>query len=801
MFKNYLKIAIRNYKKQKHYSIITILGFAIGISCCLLILLYVKHESSYDNFYPNADKIYRVGTEVTSSKGKSLHAATPVPLGPALKAEYTEIEHITRMFIQTDLLFEYDKKKFFEDNVIFADPDFFEVFPLPLLKGNPAHLLDSPNSLVLTATAAEKYFGNKDPIGQSIRIDRTQDFMITGIIADVPENSHFHFEFVASFLAKNEKNFGTWLNVWTGLTSNYTYALLPESIQIEEFTHRVEGIISKHSRERPGVTWEIFFQPLRSIYLHSHLEDEIKQNNFVSNLIILSTIAFLILIIACINYMNLATSQSGKRAKEVGMRKVMGADGLQLIKQFMGESILLCLVALFISLMAVEVLLIPFSSLVGKSIEYDLMDNLPFMAVFILMAVIIGILSSIYPAIYLSRHQPVMAIKGMKEAARSSTAQMTLKKALVVGQFAVSILLIICTLMINKQLHYMRTAHLGFDKEHTIVIPFADETSQKHYKSIKNELMTHKDVISATACLKPPIGSTVFITRAFPRGKDAGISFSLYLNAVDYDFIDSFGIELAAGRNFHRQFSTDAKSSMIVNEATIRELGYSSPEEALGTKLKTGFYSFEGTIVGVTKDHHISSFHEEIEPMAMVYRPDYFYTIATKIQSHDIQKTLGFIEKTWTRFIPEYPFTFSFLNESIDRLYRKEEQTAKIVRTFSIIAIFIACLGLFGLTAYTAERRTKEIGIRKVLGATVSNLIVMLSSEFTKWVLIANIIAWPVAYLATNQWLQNFAYRTSIKFWVFVSAAGLAFLISLLTVSYQAIKAAIANPVDSLRYE
>ena len=801
MFKNYVKIAIRNFTKQKHYSIISILGFAIGISCCLLILLYVKHEYSYDSFYPNADRIYRVATEVTSSQGKSMHATTPVPLGPVLKAENPEIEHITRMFFSSDHLFEHNEKRFFEDSVVFVDPEFFDVFPLALLKGNPAHLLDTPNSLVLTAAAAEKYFGNRDPVGQSIRIDRNQEFKITGVIANIPENAHFHFDFAISFLAKNEKNFGTWLKVWTGLTTLYTYAVLPESIDMDQFTSRVENTIVRHSEKRPGVTRKIFFQPLRSIYLHSHLEDEIEQNNFASNLIILSTIAFLILIIACINYMNLATSQSAKRAKEVGMRKVMGAEGWQIVKQFIGESICLCTISLFISLLAVEILLIPFSSLVGKSIEYNLPANLPFLGIFILTAIITGALSSLYPALYLSRHQPVRAIKGMKETARSSTGQIVIKKVLVVGQFTVSILLIICTFMINKQLHFMRTAHLGFDKEHTIVIPFSDEASQKHYQSLKDTLLTYRGVISATACLKPPIGSNVFITRAFPKGKEAGISFTLYLNAIDFDFIDSFGIEMAAGRNIHRQYSTDAKTAMIVNEAAVRELGYSTPEDALGTKLKTGFYGFEGTITGVTKDHHIASFHEEIAPMAMVYRPEYFYTIAAKIQTHDIQGTLSFIEETWTRIIPEYPFIFSFLNEDIDRLYRAEEQTAKIIRTFSIIAIFIACMGLFGLSAHTAERRTKEIGIRKVLGATVSNLIVMLSSEFTKWVLIANSVAWPVAYLATYSWLQNFAYRTSIKFWVFVFAAGLAFLISLMTVSYQAIKAAVANPIDSLRYE
>ncbi|MBN1224049.1 MAG: ABC transporter permease [Candidatus Aminicenantes bacterium] len=801
MLKNYLKVAIRNIRRQKLYSIITISGFTLGMTCCLLILLYVKHESGYDSFYPDSDRIYRIATEVTGSTGTSHSAATPAPVGPALKAEYSEFEYITRIYFQSDMLFEYEDKHIFEDNVIFADPEFFKVFPFRVLKSQSAQLLNSPDSLVLTARAAEKYFGKEDPIGKSIRIDREQSFQITGVIEDVPSNSHFHFDFIVSFLAKNEKNFGTWLNLWTGITSLYTYAVLPKTLNIEEFSHKVEDVITEHSGKRPGVTWKIFLQRLRSIYLYSHLEDEIKQNNFVSNLIMLSTIAFLILVIACFNYMNLATSQSARRAKEVGMRKVLGAEGRQLIRQFVGESIFLTMIALCLSLLLVEILIPSFAALVGKPVLYNLSENLPFVAAFVLIAIIVGAASSLYPAIFLSRHQPVKTIKNQKETDRSSTAQMIFKKGLVVSQFFVSILLIICTLIINSQLHYMRTAHLGFDKEHTIVIPFYDESSQKHYESIKHELMKYEDVIGATACLKPPIADNVLITSAFPRGKEAGFSFNLQLNAVDYDFIDNFGIGLVAGRNFSPEYSTDSKEAMIINETAVGAMGYSSPEDALGKALKTGYYGLEGTIIGVVRDHHISSFHEEIEPMAMVHYPELFYSMAIKIRSQRVRQTLAAIEKTWTQFIPEYPFAYSYLDADIDRLYRAEEQTAKIIRTFSIIAIFIACLGLFGLAAHTAQKRTKEIGIRKVLGASEANLVVMLSSEFTKWILLANVLAWPIAYYVMHRWLRNFAYRASIDIRIFVLAAGSAFLIALLTVSYHAIKSALANPVKSLRYE
>lgn len=801
MFKNYLKITLRNLIKQRLYSIITIAGLSVGITSCLLIMLYVKQELSYDRFYPNSDRIYRVAHKVIRPQGISYNAASPTPLAPALKEEYPEIEHITRIYFDAEVLFKYGDKQIFEyDNVIYADPDFFNVFPFRLLKGDPSHLLDTPESIVLSVSAARKYFGDDEPVGKVMQINNQSNFKVTGVIEDVPVNSHYHFNFVVSFLAKNERNFGTWLNLWTGITTLYTYVVLPENINIEEFTRKVENIITEHAPKRAGIERKIFLQPLRSIYLHSHLETEIEANNHVSNLIILSTIAFLILVIACINYMNLATAQSATRAKEVGMRKVLGAERFQLVKQFMGESVLLTVLAMLLSLVFVEIFLPAFSSLVGKPVDLIYKKNLFFLSGFFSIAILIGVVSSIYPAVFLSRHQPIKALKGLRDSIKSSIAQLFFKKAMVVIQFSVSILLVVCTIIINHQLRYMRNSYLGFEKKNTIVVPINSESGRRQYEAAKNELLTYPGVMGVSACLEAPIGSYTIISRALPEGKDPEESFYIDHNFVDYDFIDNFNIEMVAGRRFSKEYSTDLRGAFIINEAAVRKWGFSFPEEALGKRLRSGI-GIEGTIIGVTKDYHISSFHEEIKPLVMVCDPQYFWTLAVKIKSDNISAVLASIKKTMTKFDPNYPFTYTFLDEDINERYEGEEKIAQIVRTFSVIAISIACLGLFGLAAFAAERRTKEIGIRKVLGAKVSSLIFMLSTEFTMWVLVANIISWPVAYYAMNKWLQGFAYRISIGPWPFLLAAFLAFVIALFTVSYHAVKASVSNPVESLRYE
>ena len=801
MFKNDLKIALRSFAKQRLYTFINILGLSMGISCCLLIMLYVKQELSYDRFYPNVNRIYRLAQKIVTPQRTSFAAATPAPLAPALKEKYPEIEQATRIFFDTDILFEQGNMRIFERKVIFADPEFFKVFPLELLKGDPIHLLDSPDSMVITASTAQKYFGEEEPVGKVFRVDNQDNFRVTGVIRDVPVNSHFHFDVALSFLARNEQNFGTWLELWTGYTTLYTYAVLNEKININEFSRKVENIIGEHSKKRAGIERKIFLQSLKDIHLHSHIEDEIEPNNDMSTLIILSTIAFLILAIACINTMNLATAQSEKRAKEVGIRKVLGADRFQLVRQFIGESSILTVMAVFLSIVSVEVFLSAFSSLVGKPVDLNYSQDFIFLIGFFAISFFVSSASSIYPAVTLSGHQPVKALKGLRDSLKHSLGQLFFKKILVAIQFCVSILLIVCTIVINQQLHYMRHAHLGFDKEHTIVVPVQTDSGRRQVETIKRELVTNPSVVSATACLKPPIGPNVMVIRAFPRGRDAEESFLIYVNSVDFDYINHFDIEVVAGRNISRDYSTDLDWAFIVNEATVRKLGFSSPDEAVDKKLITSWGGLEGRIVGVTENYHISSFHEEIEPQLMFFDPEYFWTIAVKIKTDNIPTALASIEKIFARFIPEYPFSYSFLDDDIDRLYKGEEQTAQIIQAFSMTAILIACLGLLGLAAFSAERRTKEIGIRKALGASVSNILFLLSSEFMKWVLVANIIAWPVAFYAMNKWLQAFAYRVSISLWPFLLAAVLAVAIALFTVSYQAIKAALTDPVEALRYE
>ncbi len=801
MLKNYIKTFLRNFTKQRTYSLITVFGLSVGITCCLLIIFYVKQELSYDRFHTNADRIYRVGVETRRPQGRSMTAATPFPVAPALKEDYPDIEHIARIFFAANDLVQYEDKIFFEGSFAFMDPGFFKIFSFPLIKGSALNLLDDPGSIVITSSIANKYFGDEDPIGKVIRYGNQFNFTVVGVIEDISVNSHFHFDFAASFLALNRDIVGFTLDQWGAYHDLYTYMLLPEQLNADEFQGKIQPFMQRH-HDTPGVTRELFLQPLTGIHLHSHVNSEIENNNFVSNLVILLTIAFFILTIAVINYINLSTAFSSRRAKEVGMRKVLGAVRFQLFKQFMGESICLSLLAMCLSLVFIEMLLPVFSSMVGNPVKFAYSENLIFLCVILLLTVIVGAISSIYPALFLSGFQPVKTLKGLKDTGKNSFVQLFFRKALVVTQFVISLLLIIGTLVINQQLRFLKNANLGFDKEQMLIIPFFDNSMNDKYETVKNELAAHPNVVSAAACYNAPIGeSNGFAISVFPDGRDAGAKFVINMNIIDFDYIDSFGLEIIAGRKFSKEFTSDYEKAFIVNEAALKNLGYVSPEDAIGKKFIIGINFMEGTVIGVVKDFHITSLHEDIGPLLMLHKPEWFNSMVVKIRPNDISGTLAFLEKTWIKFVPNYPFSSSFLDERIDRMYQSEKQTSIIIRTFSMIAIVIACLGLFGLAAYTAEKRTKEIGIRKVMGATVSNLIFMLSTEFTKWVLVANIVAWPVAYYALSRWLRSFAYRTSIGLAPFILAASLAFLIALFTVSFQAVKAALANPIESLRYE
>jgi putative ABC transport system permease protein len=807
MLLNYLKIALRNFLQRKSYSLITVTGLAIGLTACLLIFLYIKQELSYDRFHENADRIYRLAVETKRPESVELTVSTPFPVAPAFQQDYPEIESVARLYSWDSVLVQNQDLRFVEQGWFFADPEFFTLFSFPFLKGDPAHALDSPESLVISASMADKYFGGADPIGQTLRMEGEHEFQVTGVFQDIPVNSHVHFNFAASFLYMTDELAGYSMNEWGAFSDLCTYALLPEGMQAEDLSRRIEGFMMRHGDYPQGLSRRIFLQPLTSIHLKSHLDGEFEQNTHVSNLVILGTIGLFLLIIACINYVNLATASSARRAREVGLRKVMGAEKARLVRQFLTESVLIAMLALFLSLFLVELSLPTFSALVGTPVALNLARDFGFLIGMVLLTLMVGMFSGLYPALFLSGYQPVKVLKGTPYGGRGSVHQGWLRKSLVVAQFSISILLIIGTLLVNQQLRFLRNARMGFDKEHMVMLPifqdqqFFDESVNEDYETIKYAIQSNPSVSAATACFKAPLSQYAINVSVYPEGAQGENRYVFALNFVDFDFIDTFDLEMIAGRNFSPQFATDYHEAFILNEAAVRRMGYPSPEEAIGKKFTIGIRNMEGSVIGVTRDYHIASLRENIEPLILLHWPSLFAQIAVKVSGQDIPAALAHLEETWNTFRPDSPFRYSFLDESIGRIYAQEAQTSAIVRTFSLIAIFIACLGLFGLAAFTAEKRTKEIGVRKVLGASVSRITYMLSTEFTKWVLLANVVAWPVAYWALTRWLSGFAFRTRIGIWPFLLAAAFSLVIALLTVSFQAVRAAAADPVKSLRHE
>jgi len=802
MFKNYLKIALRNIKRYKGYSFINIAGLTMGMTCCLLILLYVNQELSYDRFHKNAHRIYRVAVETTSTDGKYRTAQSMFPLAPAFKMDYPEVKKIARiLFWSEKSLVKSGDKKFFEKRFVFADNELFDIFTIPVIKGKKDNPLADKSSIVITRSTAEKYFGKENPIGKILQYDNQYNFRVTAVIEDIPANSHFHFDLVVPISVVDKKITGfNPNNQWGGFFGIYTYMLLAENMSPDNLENKTKDFITRH-KKLSGIERKVFFQRLTDIHLYSHLEDEIETNNFVTNLIIISIIGLFILIIASINFVNLSTARASRRSKEVAMRKTLGAARSQLIIQYIGESVVFSVLAMALSLFMVEMTLPSFSILVGKEIGFSLTGNIAVLLFISGMVIIVGVASGIYPALVLSAQKMVTTLKGNWRNEKNKKGPMALRKMLVTLQFSVSIILIIGTMIVLRQLDFFRRADLGFKKEHTVVIPIYDEELQEKYETVKQEIMRNPGVLAVTACLKPPIGSLFMDTGLYPldKGKDQRIDVNL--NIIDFDFIDYFGLEIIAGRNISKEFSTDKEDAFIINETTVKRLGLASPAEAVGKKLRTGLYGREGTVIGVTRDFHISSLYKNIEPLVMLYWPKFFRVAAVKIKSPDLRHTISSLRETWLKLSDKYPFEFSFLDENINRLYAAEEQTSRIIGTFAGIAIFIACMGLFGMASFAAEQRKKEIGMRKVLGASVHSIVILLSKEFSRWVLLANIIAWPAAYYAMNRWLQNFPYRVHIQLWIFLSAGVIALAIALVTVSSQAIKAALSNPVEILKNE
>jgi putative ABC transport system permease protein len=816
VIKNHLKIAVRNLLKYKVYSFINILGLAIGMACCILILLYIQDELSYDRFHENAHRIFRVSRQWFNPDGtSSLHLGhVAPPIAPLLKNDFPDIIHAVRLIGGGTTLVRYEARYFEEPGFYFADPEIFDVFTLPFIKGDPKTALLDPNSVVITEEMAAKYFGNLDPINQVINIDGGADLKVTGVMKSIPHNSHFHVDFLGA-MKLLEQFFGADVFQYNWGSNNYaTYLLLPKGYDLRQLEAQFPAFLDRHltaayQREtgqappqQPSLGNKLHLWPLTDIHLYSHLDSEIEPNGDIKNVYIFSSVAFFILLIACINFMNLATARSANRAREVGLRKVVGADRLRLVNQFLGESIVLAFIALLVAVLIVEISLPTFNDFVGKELGLNAGRNLAAALALAGIAVLVGILAGSYPAFFLSRFQPAVVLKGQSNSRAGHAA---LRKGLVVFQFAISIILIISVGVVNSQLEFCRTKNLGLNKEHVIILPSSEQMIQK-FPDFKNRLRQHPTIIAVTASKRVPSARLLDSSgaRMIDGAKSEPIHFRIANVRVDHDFIPTYGMEIVAGRNFSTEFPTDSMQAFILNETAVKQLGWASPQDAIDKPF--GYGNRDGKIIGVVKDFHYESLHVPIAPVVMYIMPPSFNSISVRIRpehTQDVTSTLGFLEKVWQEYRPNFPFTYSFLDDRYEQLYRSEHKLGQMFGAFSALAIFIGCLGLFGLASYTAEQRTKEIGIRKVLGASVSNVVMLLTKDFTKLVGLATLVSWPLAYYAMNSWLQDFAYRIQInsQFLTFLIAAALALVIALITVSVQAVKAALSNPVNSLRYE
>ena len=785
MLKNYLIVAFRNIKRHQGYSFINIAGLAIGMAACLLLFLWVQDELSYDRYHEKADQIYRVVSQYEVEGHVNRFAMTPAPLGPALVNEFPEVKKVVR-FGKNTMLVHYQNKFFYED-IFFADPEIFDVFTFPLIEGTPKTALKQPYSIVISEEIKDKYFGEDDPIGEIITINN-RDYKITGVFKNIPRNSHFRFNFLGSFLDYASRHFDQW-----GISNYYTYVLLSKGYPLTRFREKMPQFVEKYRGKEVWRQHKYMYplQPITSIHLHSNLRGEIEPNRDMGTIYIFSAIALFILLIACLNYINLSTARYAHRAKEVGLRKVVGATRPQLIKQFLGESSLFSLIALPFALMLAELSLPLFNSLSGKGLEISYYNNLFLYFGLICIILFVGFVSGIFPAFYISALQPVNALKGMfKDNPKVSL----LRKSLVVFQFAISIIFIINTIIISNQLYYIRNKKLGFNKEHIITVPIYSKEGWQKYETVKREFLQNAYVSAVCASSFFP-GENIWYQSYWREGIGADAYPMISWISVDYDFLETFQIKLLEGRNFSRNFPSDLEGAYILNESAVKEFGWESP---IGKEFKI---INKGVVIGVVEDFHFESLHQEIKPAALYIHPESFVYFSVRISPDNIPQALHFLRTKWQELIPGQSFEYSFLDKDFDNLYKTEMNLGKIFSIVTSLAIFIACIGLFGLTAFTATQRTKEIGIRKVLWATNLNIVYLISKEYTWLVLLANIIAWPVAYYAMNQWLQNFAYRINISLFTFILAASLAFIIALATVSHQAIKAAYANPVDALRYE
>jgi len=794
MITNNMRIAFRIIKRQKGYSFINIIGLAVGLATFLIIFLFVQWELSYDRHHQNADSIYRVAQKFHGHDhaGKDKIALTPFPLGETMVVSFPEVVSSVRIVRRNDIKISIQENGYFENMVFFADPDFFKLFTFLFVSGKSETALNDPNSIVISERMKERYFGSQDALGKIIRLDETYDLKVTGVMMDMPKNGHFVTDIVIPLetygLMRNQ-NF----NEWRG-GSGYTYILLTEEASPIELEKKFPELVEKYIASGGGHRRDLFLQPLTKIHLNPNLDAELATTIDVMTLYLFGTVAVLILFIACINYMNLTTARSSQRMKEVGIRKVVGARRQQLIRQFFSEALLFTCLAFLLSFIFIALVLPVFNRFVERELSIKHLLQIRFIIWMVCLVVLVGFMAGSYPALLLSRFRPILILKS---AHLKGSRKLTLRSVLVILQFAISIVLIVCTLTVRDQLRFIQHHDVGYARDQIVVISINDPKVRENLETIKTELKRNPNVLNASSSTYLPSSIRDQSSLNWP-GREEDLEIGTYVGNIDYDYVDLFELKIVQGRNVSRDFQTDAGGAFLLNETAVRSLGWEMP---IGKEL-IHWDGNKGRLVGVLKDFNFHSLHREIECLYLYLEPTVRnYHLSVKIRGSHIPETVEDLKDYMAQFSSRYPFEYRFFDDIFNSAYRTELRLEQIFIIFACIAIFIACLGLLGLAAFAANQRTKEIGIRKVVGAPVSSILFLLSKEFVKWVLIANIIGWPVAWFAMNRWLQDFEYRTQLSPDLFILSTIMVLLIAMGTISYQAVKAAKTNPVEALKYE
>jgi putative ABC transport system permease protein len=808
MLKNYLLSLYRNITRNRFYSILNITGLSVGIASAIFILLYVQDELSYDKYNLLHERIYRIESDFTISNKHDRFAVVPVPMGPALKIEFPEIEEFVRIFGTGNALFRAGDREYYEDYFYFSDSTIFDIFTYKFITGDPKTSLTEPNTIVLTEKIAKKYFGAENPMGNIITSGSGKNYKVTGVIENPPGNSHLKFDAIISGMSliaeEGAENFNSLEPERFWNIGVYTYLLFKENSSIQNIHEKFGSFYDKYMKpigDQINASYNLMSTPLTETHFRSGLDAELPTGNR-AYITIFSAVAVFILLLAAINYMNMATARSARRAKEVGIRKVLGAHKKLLIRQFLSESLTLALLALAIAILIVTLLMPEFNTLSGKELSFNLLKNPIIFFEIIFVTLITGVISGSYPAFYLSSFLPVKVLKGtMSSAGKKSGA---LRRILVVVQFFIAIFMIIGTIVVSTQIHYLKNKDLGFDKNNLLVMEIQDSTFRKKIEIFKKELLVNPDIITATNSTGVP-GDIQWIQVMRVEKVDKMTDHALLLAQTDYDFIQTMGLEIVQGRDFDRNMGTDAKEAVIINETGVKELGWT--DNPIGKKIQYGF-ELDGSggrllkVIGVVKDFHFRSLHNKIEPVILFIseRPGYQFTC--RINPDQREKTIAFIESKWNEYEMRRPFNYHFLDQNLDEMYQAEEKIGSIFQIATLLTIFIALLGLLGLSSYIAEQRTKEIGIRKIVGASIGNVLQILYREFAMLIIIAFIIAVPIAWWRLGIWLdESFIYHEPLKWTSFLLAGIVALVIGMGTISFYIIKVASGNPVDAIKYE